>query len=104
ERGREAPGNEARAELTLRVNVVVEEIGIARPGRVVADRLRPAPHACWPRPWDDREQATDFTFFESIRRTADAVGEAARERQFVERMDPVGGVVELPVRVRIGLL
>jgi hypothetical protein len=92
-----AAGDEAHAELALRVVVAVELVGIAREERTVAEGNRVVRRSGGSGPRDDRLQRTDLARFERAR-------DAAGERELVRRMDPVGGVVEFPVGVHVALL
>ncbi|ABF88336.1 putative lipoprotein [Myxococcus xanthus DK 1622] len=104
---RDAARNEALAELALRVFLCVEAVRIAREGRVVAELdgpLRVLVEAD-PIARNDRGLPADLAFLIRGRRVRRRlVGEAAGEGQFVEGVDPVGRVVELPVLVCVGLL
>ena len=78
----------------------VELVGIARQVGVVADDLRLLLLTARPRAGNDRLQLADLAVLEGVGGLPEIVREAARERQFVQRVDPVRPVVELPVAVR----
>ena len=103
---REPARDESLTELALGVDLGVEEIGIARAVRVVSVHGRLVLFARRPRAWNDRgtEGGRPSTLVVHVSIFTGPGKPAARERELVQRVNPVGRVVELPVGVNVGLL
>jgi hypothetical protein len=98
----ETTGDAALAKLALRIDVAGELVGIAWQVRVIADDLRLLLFATRSRAENDRLQLADLAILERVGRLPEIIREAAGQRQFVKRVDPVRSqIVELPVRVHV---
>src|SRR3984893_15101962 len=103
----EAAGDAALTKFALGVETVicVELVRIARQVGVVTDRLGFVLFAARTRAWNNRLQLADLALLEGVGRLPEIVCEAAGERQFVKRMDPVRAlIVEFPIGMHIRLL
>src|SRR6185369_161411 len=90
--------NAALAELPLRVYVAIELVWIPRQTRAVTEDGGQVHDAARPRAGNDGLELTDLPVLERVGRLTKGVGEASRERELIEGMDPVRSeVVELPV-------
>jgi len=90
-------GDEALAELALGVDVAVELVRVAGEVRVVAVHRRAVLHARRALPGTMDEQRPELA-------GGEGVVQAAGERQLIERVDPVGLIVEFPVGMHVHLL
>src|SRR5207249_9520695 len=101
----ETAGDESLPKLSLRVIVRVEFVRVTRPGRlqyafvvrVIAVANRIVLHTRRPGSRDDRLQCPDLTGLEGP-------GNAASERQLVQRVNPVRRVIEFPISMTVALL
>src|SRR6266550_5325475 len=98
--------SERRARgIALRIDVTVKLVRIARKVGIVTDHLWFVLLAARSRAGNDRLQLADLAVLEGIGSLPKIVREAARERQFIKRVDPIRPqIVELPIGVDVRLL
>src|SRR5262249_43441598 len=101
----ETAGNGALAKLSLCINVTVEFIWIAWQVGVVTNHRWIVFDTPRPGAGNNGRQLAYFGIAEGIRRLAKIIRKSPRERQFIQRMNPVRPeVIELPISVGVTLL
>ncbi len=84
-----AAGNTSLTEFTLRVDITVKLVRIARKVRVVTDHLWFILLTAWSRAGNYRLQLADLAVLEGVGSLPEIVREAARERRFIKRVNPI---------------
>src|SRR4030095_4467414 len=80
-------------------------VRVTRQIGVVTNRSRTLRNDTRTRAGDDRLQLADLAIFEGVGRLIELIREAACERKFVQRVNPVCSlIIEFPVRMGVALL
>src|SRR5882724_9540289 len=90
----QSAGDEALTEFPLRLIVRIEQVGIAGTVRVVTVDAWIIVNPARARARHDGLELPDLTVLQCVRYASESVGEAPCEGEFVQWMDPIGGVVE----------